>query len=322
MNDQYGRKIDYIRISVTDRCNLRCGYCMPEEGVEWLPHDAILSYEELLQICRALARLGVKKVKLTGGEPLVRKNMERLIFELKEIEGITSVTLTTNGILLAEQLPQLVQAGLDGVNISLDTLNASQFFEITRRTGLDKVLAALDAALAVPGLNVKLNCVPTAENANQWAPIAALAKESPLSVRFIEMMPIGLGQRFTPCAEEEVRRCLEEAFGVMSPYEGVLGNGPSHYFSLADFQGKIGFISAISHKFCSECNRVRLTATGFLKTCLQYETGQELRPALSEGEDVLMRLIEKAVFEKPISHCFERAEIEQGEQHMMSQIGG
>ena len=322
MLDRYGRKIDYIRISVTDRCNLRCVYCMPEEGVKWMDHSEILSYEDMLRICRVLAELGVHKIKLTGGEPLVRKGLAWFVEQLKKIPGIDSVTLTTNGLLLGEQLPGLVEAGLDGVNISLDTLNATQFAAITRRPGLEKVLAALDAALKVPGLNVKLNCVPTGDNENQLTELAALAKDQPLSVRFIELMPIGLGRQFEPRSEEEVRGLLEQAFGPMTPYDGRLGNGPSHYFSLPGFKGKIGFISAISHQFCSECNRVRLTATGYLKTCLQYETGADLRPYLAQEEAVLSRIIQQTVFEKPLSHHFAEGAVADGEEHIMSQIGG
>ena len=181
MNDQFQRTIDYLRVSLTDRCNLRCTYCMPEAGVEWLPHAEVLTYEELLRLCRIFAGLGISKIKLTGGEPLLRKGVPCLVAGLKAIEGIRCVTLTTNGLLLADQLPALMEAGLDGVNISLDTLDPAQFRTITRREGLDRVLAGLDAALSYHNLSVKLNCLPLGINDDQLIPLAALAKDRPLA---------------------------------------------------------------------------------------------------------------------------------------------
>ncbi len=326
MLDRCSRTIDYIRISVTDRCNLRCVYCMPEDGIQWVPHNAVLSYEEILRLCRIFARLGLSKIKLTGGEPLVRRGMDRLISDMKAIDGIRCVTLTTNGLLLSEQIEGLVQAGLDGVNISLDTLDPQQFKEITRRDGLDKVLAGLYAALSYPGLNVKLNCLPMGRNDEQLVPLAGLAKDAPLSVRFIEVMPIGLGKTLTHRSEEDVKAILEAAYGPMTPYEGKrLGNGPCHYFELPGFTGKVGFISAISHQFCDQCNRVRLTSEGFLKTCLQYEIGVDLKALMNEGfdDDYIAQAISETIFNKPSQHHFADTSGETAlEQHVMSQIGG
>lgn len=322
MIDGNHRSIDYLRISVTDRCNLRCVYCMPEEGVEWLPHDQILRYEDILRLGRIFAGLGVTKFKLTGGEPLARKGLDRLVAGLKAIPTTRSVTLTTNGVLLEEQLPALLDAGLDGVNISLDTLDRGRYAALTRRDGLDAVLGAVDAALAAPGLNVKLNCVPTGDGQEDWTALAALAKDRPLAVRFIELMPIGLGRGLSPCTEEEVRGALESAYGPMAEYEGTLGNGPCRYFTLPGFAGKIGFISAMSHQFCKNCNRVRLTAAGFLKTCLQYETGIDLAPLLGQSDAALEEAIRDAIRNKPAAHQFTRDGVESGERHIMSQIGG
>ncbi|MGN0308951.1 MAG: GTP 3',8-cyclase MoaA, partial [Lachnospiraceae bacterium] len=193
MLDQYGRKIHYLRLSVTDRCNLRCLYCMPEKGVEWIAHENLLSYEEMVRLIRIMTRLGIDKVRLTGGEPLVRKGLWELVRRIREIEGINKITLTTNGVLLKEQLPELVEAGISGINLSLDTLDRRQFMEITRRDELEQVLAGLQAALEVPGLTVKVNCVPMESNKEQLVPLAGMAGKQNLAVRFIELMPIGLG---------------------------------------------------------------------------------------------------------------------------------
>ena len=322
MIDGKGRNIDYLRISVTDRCNLRCVYCMPEEGVEWMPHTGILSYEDILRLCRIFAELGVTKFKLTGGEPLARRGLEVLVAGLKEIPATQSVTLTTNGVLLAEQLPKLVDAGLDGVNISLDTLDRERYAAITRRDVLPDALRGLEAALAVPELNVKLNCVPIGDHPEDWVALAGLARESRLAVRFIELMPIGIGRDLGPCTEEQVRKAVEEVYGTMAPYEGVLGNGPCSYVSLPGFAGKIGFISAMSHKFCRSCNRVRLTASGFLKTCLQYETGVDLAPLLRESDERLRDAAVEAIRSKPAAHQFGETLICGGEAHRMNEIGG
>ncbi len=325
MLDQFERNIDYLRISITDRCNLRCVYCMPEEGVEWMPHEEILSYEEILRLCRVFAALGIRKIKLTGGEPLCRKGVADLVREIKGVEGIDCVTLTTNGMTLAKQLPALVEAGLDGVNISLDTLDRKGFEALTRRDGLPQVLEGLHAALAVPGLSVKLNCVPTARNQDQLVPLARLARDHAVAVRFIELMPIGLGAGLDFQSEEQVRALLEGEFGPMTPCEERLGNGPCHYVNLSGFTGRIGFISAMSHNFCAQCNRVRLTAQGFLKTCLQYERGADLRAILRGGgsDEKLMQAVSQAIGEKPSRHHFEQAADQQAlERHGMSQIGG
>ena len=325
MIDRCARTIDYLRISVTDRCNLRCVYCMPEDGVQWIPHNAVLSYEEILRLCRVFAGLGLSKIKLTGGEPLVRLGIDALIADIKAIPGISCVTLTTNGVLLADQLSGLVSAGLDGVNISLDTLDREQFRAITRRDELDRVLAGLNAALDCPGLNVKINCLPMGSNDNQLVPMVALAKDRPLSVRFIEVMPIGLGKDLEYRSEAEVRAILEAHYGPMTPFHGKLGNGPCHYFSLPGFVGKVGFISALSHQFCSECNRVRLTSEGFLKTCLQYELGVDLKALMDEGRDdeFLAQAVQQAIYNKPLQHHFADTSGQQSlEHHGMSQIGG
>lgn len=325
MIDGYGRGIDYLRISVTDRCNLRCVYCMPPEGVDWMPHEDMLSYEEMIRLCELFAQAGIRKVRLTGGEPLARKDLHELVRGIRSIDGIEGVSLTTNGILLAEQLPALLRAGLTAVNLSLDTLDAAQYAAITRRDALSDALAGLQAALDAPNLNVKLNCVPMGDNDAQLVPLAALARDHDLAVRYIELMPIGLGGKLPRRTEAEVRAILEEAFGPLSPCSVSFGAGPGHYFSAPGFQGKIGFISAMTHQFCDRCNRVRLTATGFLKTCLQYETGADLRALLRSGanNEVLLSTIRDAIAHKPAEHHFnDTTGHSADETHNMNQIGG
>ncbi|MEG0355992.1 MAG: GTP 3',8-cyclase MoaA [Lachnospiraceae bacterium] len=325
MLDQYGRNIDYIRISVTDRCNLRCTYCMPAEGVQQVPHTDILSYDEIIKICRVCVSQGITKVKLTGGEPLVRKGTEELLSKLKAIDGMEQVTLTTNGVLLKEQMKGLAQAGLDGVNISLDTLDEEMFEKITRRNNLSKVLEGIEEALRYPKVRVKINCVPLAGvNENQWIALAHLAQERKIDVRFIEMMPIGLGKQYQGGTQEDICKVLEQVYGPGRPIYGNYGNGPSSYMTFPGFCGKIGFISALSHKFCGECNRIRLTAEGFLKPCLQYGTGVDLRTLMRNGatEEEIQDVIKETVHGKPRSHHFETAEEETDEQRQMSGIGG
>lgn len=324
MIDKYGRTIDYLRISLTDRCNLRCVYCMPEEGIHQIPHTEILTYDEILHICKCAAKLGIRKIKLTGGEPLARKDCAWLTGMLKAIPGIEKVTLTTNGILLGEQLEALMEAGIDAVNISLDTLDGEMFRQITRRDGLNKVMEGLTAALANPQLAVKINCVPVVKNSENFVEMAGLAKKYPLHVRFIEMMPIGYGKKFPFQDEESIKAVLEEAYGPMTLIAERFGNGPCHYYAVEGFQGKIGFISAVTHKFCHQCNRVRLTAEGYLKGCLQFQEGMDLRALLRGGctEEELTEAIKSVIWNKPVSHNFYEAQTEQDEVRVMSQIGG
>lgn len=325
MRDQYGRDICYLRISVTDRCNLRCVYCMPEEGVAWMPHSQILTYEQITQVVEAASRLGVRHIRLTGGEPLVRPQLYRLVEMVKGVAGIESVALTTNGVLLAQQLSQLRLAGLDGVNLSLDTLDPQQFSAITRREGLlPQVLTGLEAAAGTPGLTVKVNCVPTQFNEDQVVPLARLAQEREISVRFIELMPIGLGRDRHGLTQEQVMERLTGAFGTPMPCVNPKGAGPGTYVTFSGFAGKVGFISALSHQFCHQCNRVRLTADGHLKTCLQYQDGVDVKPYLEEGVSptALEGALEQAMYHKPVGHHFSTQTQAGDEKHNMNQIGG
>ena len=324
MKDTFERKIDYLRISVTDRCDLRCKYCMPESGVNSLSHNDILSYEEIIRIAGCFARLGVTKIKITGGEPLVRLNVAQLIGQLKRLEGIEQVTLTTNGTQLAAVIDKLHEEKIDGINISLDTLNPVLYEKITRRNSLDQVLQGYRRALEYPDIKLKINCVPMGIPEQNIAELAGLAQRDRVHVRFIEMMPIGLGKDFNFMSEADIIKELEGSFGPLVPCNEVMGNGPAHYYTISGFEGKIGFISAMSHKFCDSCNRVRLTADGRLKTCLQYDVGVSLKEALRSGasDEELKALILKTLLDKPREHHFSDECVADRETRAMFQIGG
>lgn len=326
MKDIFNRNIDYIRISITDRCNLRCVYCMPEEGITLIEHEKLLTYEEIVRLCRNFAKVGISKVKITGGEPLIRRDISKLIKSIKDIEGIDNVTLTTNGILLENMIDDLVKAGLDAVNISIDTLNPEKFKEITRVGDVNNVLRSIDKCLSYENLKVKINCVPIkGEKEDEILNMVKLAKDKNLSVRFIEIMPIGLGRNIKGYTDDEIKEIIERNIGHLTEYNGRLGNGPSTYYSLENFKGKIGFISAVNHKFCDSCNRVRLTSEGFLKKCLQYETGSDLKVLLREGksDEEIIETIKETIYHKPETHKFSsREKKEHIEIKGMSQIGG
>ena len=300
MLDQYGRKIDYLRISVTDRCNLRCRYCMPEPMAA-VRHDDILRYEEILRICRAATELGITKFKVTGGEPLVRAGCAEFIAALKTQPGTQQVTLTTNGLLLEKNLDALTAAGLDGVNISLDTTDNARFRRITGYTGdgADTLLRVLDVCCA-KGLRTKINAVMLEETEGDAPALAAIAETLSVDVRFIELMPIGFGTAMKRVSPEDIFAVLKAAL-----------------------LGRIGFIDAVSHKFCAECNRVRLTSTGQLKPCLCYADAADLRTLIRGGctDEELTEALRAAIYNKPRAHCFDTS-TSITEKHAMSQIGG
>ena len=331
MQDQFQRKIEYLRISVTDCCNLRCRYCMPAHGVKKLRHEDVLSYEEILRDVEALAALGIRKVRLTGGEPLVRRGIVHLVRGLKEIPGIETVALTTNGVLLGAMLDELVDAGLDAVNLSLDTLDGGRFLSITRRPLFGAVMETLERLTRETRLDVKMNCVPIAGvNDDEITALAAIARDYPIKMRFIELMPIGCarteGYRGVPM--NEVRARLREAFGALLPVSethrrGAVPTGPAAYVRPAGFAGALGFIDAMEHKFCDTCNRVRLTAEGFLKLCLYSNAGLDTRALLRGGatDAELRACIAHAVRQKPEEHYFEM-DSETRDRRAMYQVGG
>ena len=323
MLDQYGRKIDYLRMSVTDRCNLRCRYCMPEP-IDAVRHEDILRYEEILRICRAAIELGITKFKVTGGEPLVRAGCTEFIAALKKQSGTEQVTLTTNGLLLEKNLDALAAAGLDGVNISLDTTDNARFCRITGYTGdgADTLLRVLEECCA-KGLKTKINAVLLEETEADAPALAAIAEALPVDVRFIELMPIGFGTAMKRVSPDDILSALKEHWPDLAPTDETRGNGPAHYYKSAALLGRIGFIDAVSHKFCAGCNRVRLTSTGQLKPCLCYADSADLRALIRGGctDDELKGALSIAVYNKPRAHCF-GTDGAVTEKHMMSQIGG
>lgn len=323
MLDRYGRVINYLRISVTDRCNLRCCYCMPE-GVQDVGMKNILTFEEIWEIVRTGVSLGITHIRITGGEPLVRKGCVDLIRGIREIPGVETITMTTNGVLLGNYGKQLKEAGVDGVNISLDTLDPEEFYKITGKRELQEVLAGIRAAKTA-GLPVKLNAVNRKEL--DPIPLVRYAQEENLPIRFIEMMPVGYGKKYVGRSNEELRETLEAVCGkaeCMTNREELsrMGSGPAVYYQFSDLKVPVGFISAIHGKFCDTCNRVRLTAEGYLKLCLCYDEGEDLRRVLREGEKENLRTImEQTIFRKPAAHCFEHP-AEMTETHEMVKIGG
>ena len=321
MIDQFGRTIDYMRISVTDRCNLRCKYCMPEP-FDWLSHSEILSYEEILRIAQAAIRLGITYFKVTGGEPLVRKDIVQFIGRLRALPGCKAVTLTTNGVLLGELAQPLKQAGLDAVNISLDTPDADRYAQISGVDALPKVMQGIDAALDA-GLKTKLNCVLLQDTKDQVVALAELAEHRPLDVRFIELMPIGEGMQGGGFSPQQARACLLQRWPDLHPINEQRGYGPARYEASEKLMGRIGWIDAVSHGFCEQCNRVRLTCTGQLKPCLCYESGTDLRALIRSGagEETLYKALQQAIYKKPSAHCFAQQD-EITENRIMAQIGG
>ena len=323
MLDQYGRRINYLRISVTDRCNLRCRYCMPE-GVQDVGMKNILTFEEIWEIVKVSVSLGITHIRITGGEPLVRKGCADLILGIRKIPGVETITMTTNGVLLGNYAKQLKEAGVDGVNISLDTLDPEEFCQITGKRELPAVLAGIRAAKDA-GLPVKLNAVNRKEL--DPVPLVRYAQNENLPLRFIEMMPVGYGKQYVGRSNEELREMLEKTIGtaeklVDSEELSRMGSGPAVYYRFSDLKVPVGFISAIHGKFCDTCNRVRLTAEGYLKLCLCYDQGVDLRHVLREGEKENLRTVmEEAIFRKPAAHCFERPS-EMTETHEMVKIGG
>lgn len=321
MKDTFDRTIDYMRVSITDRCNLRCEYCMPD-GVQLCSHEDILTYDEIVSVCREAVSLGIVKFKITGGEPLVRKDCASLIRKLYEIPGTQQVTLTTNGVLLKDQLDELKAAGLQYVNISLDTLDRDRFARITGYDSLAEVLESVNAALDA-GMKVKLNAVMhDREYHKDFRQLVEMAKDSPLDVRFIEMMPIGYGADAYLVSNDTLMKELEEIYGDIEPDYDIKGNGPAVYYKIPGFRGSIGFISAIHGKFCSTCNRIRLTSVGEIKSCLCFDNGVSLKDAIrNRDSSEINRLLRESIADKPEEHCF--GDLKNiTERKNMIQIGG
>jgi len=352
MTDPFNRRIDYLRVSITDRCNFRCVYCMPEEGFPATPKDENLTLEEIARLVRIAVSLGVTKIRLTGGEPLLRKELPDLVREIRSFEGVRDISCTTNGFLLEELACRLSRAGLSRVNVSLDTLRPDRFVEIARRGSLAKVLAGIEAAFEAGLEPVKLNCVlMKGVNDDELAEFARLTLERELHVRFIELMPmrwnLDEGPAFAPenlngklqlkqsaggmlsdaqmrrmfLSMEEARSRIESELGAMEE-SYVPTNGPARTYRVPGSRGSVGFISQITNDFCSRCNRLRLTHDGFLRPCLMSDGELDLRTPLRAGasDRELASLFEYVVDHKPERHYL--AEGQKVIGRGMSQIGG
>lgn len=308
MQDQYGRKIEYLRLSVTDRCNLRCRYCMPEEGVADLGHGDVLRYEEMLRVVKAACRLGIRKVRVTGGEPLVRRGIVDFIGQLASLPERPEIALTTNGLMLAEHAEELKRVGLSRVNVSLDTLRPERFRELTLRDGLDKVLAGIEAAEAVGLLPIKINVIPFAEfNADEIVDFARLTIKHPWDVRFIEFMPISTDLEYVSRDGLPIKE-VQEKILALGDLEILPRNkdfsGPAHMYRLPNAKGRIGLIPSVSGHFCADCNRLRVMADGRVRGCLFDNAETDLKNVLRGGGDdnSLEKLLLAAACGKPEKH--------------------
>jgi GTP 3',8-cyclase len=326
LEDAHGRLIGDLRVSVTDRCNFRCQYCMPAEGLPWIPREEILSFEEIERLVALFAALGVADVRLTGGEPLVRRELPALVARLAAIEGVEDLSLTTNAYLLEAQAADLVAAGIDRVNVSIDSLARARFFEITRRDALDRVLAGLEAIAAFPEVSpVKVNAVPMPDlGRDDVLRFCDLARERGFQVRFIEFMPLDADRAWR--AEKvltgaEVKAMIEETHPLRElPREP---HATARVYAFADGRGEIGFVNPVSEPFCSDCNRLRLTADGKLRTCLFSLHETDLRGSLRAGADdaELEEIVRAAVWRKELKHRIDEPGF-RPPARTMSAIGG
>ncbi len=325
--DRYGRRHTSLRLSVTDRCNIRCFYCMPAEGVVFRPRDELLTFEEIERFVRAVVPLGVNKLRLTGGDPLVRADLPKLVERLTQIEGIRDIALTTNGMLLDRHAAALKAAGLRRINISLDTLREEVFQQITRREGLDQVLAGIAAAQEAGFEQIRLNAVAIRGLTEpEIIPLAEFARARNLELRFIEFMPLDADHHWSNdqlLTGAEIRRCLEQHFGPLVPATRPDASQPAVDFRFADNRGGIGFINPVSEPFCGDCNRLRLTAEGQVRNCLFSQVEWDARRLLRSGatDDELRSLVRECVAAKAPSHGIGAEGFHQPERPMY-QIGG
>ncbi len=322
LSDSFQRPINYLRISVTDRCNLRCVYCMPEQGVALMPHGEILRYEEILQVAQAAAAVGINKLRVTGGEPLVRSELTELVRMLSGVAGIDDIALTTNGVLLSQHAAPLKEAGLRRVNVSLDTLDGDRYARITRHGRLEDVLDGIAAAKDAGLEPVKINVVVMeGTNDDEVLEFARLTVDEGWHVRFIELMPFNSDNHLSFVATSEIMERLL-AVGPLEPCLHSHGNGPAKYFRFPQATGTVGFISPITEHFCFNCNRLRLTADGKLRPCLLSDYEVDLKTPLRSGAslDELMELIRQAVAAKPRGH--QLAKGVRPKKRAMRQVGG
>ena len=324
ISDSFQRPINYLRISVTDRCNLRCVYCMPEEGIQLMSHYDILSYEEIYTLVKAAAELGINRVRLTGGEPLVRAGVPDLVKLIADIDSIKDISMTTNGVLLAKYAAELKEAGLDRVNVSLDTLKPERFRQITRCGELKETLNGIKAAEEAGLTPVKINMVVMAGiNDDEITDFARKTVTDGWNVRFIEQMPVtAAGEDSSKLfSVKEMKKCIDP-LGKMEPFKMSTGNGPAKYYKLPGANGTIGFITPVTEHFCVECNRLRLTADGKLRLCLLHEDEIDLREPLRSGASIeeLKTIIADAIARKPKGHNLGKEGYHKGRP--FSQVGG
>jgi GTP 3',8-cyclase len=327
LRDSWGREIKSLRVSVTDKCNFRCKYCMPAEGLQWLPRDEVLTFEEIQRLVSLLAAMGVNEVRLTGGEPLVRRDLPELVRMLAHTRGVDDLSLTTNGVLLDRLAQPLVDAGLRRINVSLDSLSHVRFAEITRRDALDRVLAGLEEAERHPQLRpIKVNCVAIKGFTETEVPaLAELARRKPYVVRFIEFMPLDADEAWREdevLSGAEIRALIEEAHGPLAELPAKASSTARRY-AFADGRGEIGFVNPVSEPFCSSCDRIRLTADGQLRTCLFSRREWDLKTPLRAGatDDELEALLRFAVAHKELKHRINEPGFVRASRSM-SQIGG
>jgi cyclic pyranopterin phosphate synthase len=326
MQDGFGRRIEYLRISVTDKCNLRCVYCMPLEGLPWLKREDLLSYEEITEIVTVMAGMGLRRLRITGGEPLVRRDLATLVRKLRAIPGIDDLALSTNAVLLEEQADELRAAGVDRLNVSLDSLRPERIDAISRRPGSAAgVLRGLEAAERAGFAPIKINCVVMrGRNHDEVADFAAITRERPWHIRFIEVMPTGdnLGvSRDEFVSSDEILARVGE-IGDLQPVAGPAGNGPARYFAFPGAAGTIGVITPMSHNYCGTCNRMRLTADGQLRPCLFGDLQTNLRDPLRRGEP-LLPLVRQTLRIKPERHWLvQGSDAGSGGLMALSQVGG
>nr|WP_300090672.1 GTP 3',8-cyclase MoaA [Sedimentibacter sp.] len=318
MLDKKGRTIDYLRVSLTDRCNLRCIYCMPEEGVDKKCHQDIMRFEQIEKIITACAAIGIKKVRFTGGEPLILKGIDKLIAHTASMPSIKDISLTTNGMLLADMAEDLKKAGLKRVNISLDTLNAEKFREITRLGDIKNVMSAIDKCMSLDMVPVKINTVlMKGVNDDEIGDFINLTKELPIQIRFIELMPIGEGYKYFDKCSMKVEEILERFPELVQIKDD---SKVASVYKMPGAKGSVGLISPISCKFCSDCNRIRLTSVGTVKPCLHSSEEVNLLPYIDDQEKLIETII-NAVYNKPEEHHLETDKKSHSEK-MMYQVGG
>lgn len=325
--DSYGRIHTNLRISVTDRCNIRCFYCMPNENVKFLPHREILTFEEIQRFTRICSTMGVDRIRITGGEPLVRSQLEKLVAMLVNIDAINSVALTTNGVLLADQAQRLRHAGLNRINISLDTLNEDTFFRLSRRKGLDRVLRGIEAAIAAGFEKIRLNAIAIAGlTDDEIIPLVEFAVRQGLEIRFIEFMPLDAEQNWKNdqvLTGDKIKQIVEERFGELVACHRNDPSQPAVDYRFANGAGRIGFINPVSQPFCHSCNRLRLTSEGKVRNCLFSTSEWDARELLRSGasDDELAELVLECVGHKKAAHGIDSVDFRRPEKAMY-QIGG